>query len=186
MKALIITADEVEDLELFYPYYRIKEAGWDITVAAPREGQIKGKHGYTVPVDIKFSDVNPGEYDLLVVPGGKAPEEVRLDEDALNIVRHFFKEEKYVAAICHGPQVLISAGELAGKNATCWPAIRDDVIAAGAKYRDKEVLVDGNLITSRKPDDLPAFMREVMEAMTDLTKLAGEREKTKIRERKAA
>ncbi len=171
MKALIISADNFEDSELLYPYYRIKEEGWTVDVAAARMGQITGKHGYSVTVDKTFEEVDPAQYDLLVIPGGKAPEEVRLSKDALRIVKSFFADDKYVASICHGPQVLISAGEIAGKSVTCWQGIKDDIIAAGGRYHDTEVVLDGNLISSRKPDDLPAFMREVVSVMRELSRL---------------
>ncbi len=171
MKALIISADNFEDSELLYPYYRIKEEGWTVDVAAARIGQITGKHGYSVSVDKTFQEVDPAGYDLLVIPGGKAPEEVRLSKDALRIVKSFFTDDKYVASICHGPQVLISAGEMAGKSVTCWQGIKDDIIAAGGRYHDTEVVLDGNLISSRMPDDLPAFMREVVSVMRELSRL---------------
>lgn len=173
MKALIISANDFEDLELTYPYYRMKEEGWDVTVAGPEEGKITGKHGYPVKVDMKYSDVNPDEYDLLVIPGGRAPETVRLNRDALNIVSRFFEQDKYVASICHGVQVLISAGQVAGKRCTCWKGVKDDAIAAAARYVDAEVVVDGNLISSRMPDDLPAFMREVTKVMDELAREQG-------------
>jgi protease I len=162
MKALVISANGFEDLELYYPIYRLKEEGWDVTLSAPATGTISGKHGYEAKVDVQLSQVNPREYDLLIIPGGKAPEEVRLDGSALGIVRHFFDQNKPVAAICHGPQVLVSAGVIKGRNVTCWKGVKDDVVAAGAGYSDASVVVDWNLITSRMPDDLPEFMREVL------------------------
>src|SRR5690606_285845 len=110
MKALIFGADGFEDLELFYPYHRLKEEGITTYIASMKKGPIKGKQGYEINADVAFKDVNPADYDILVISGGKGPEKMRLDESALEIVRHFFKENKPVAAICHGPQVLISAG----------------------------------------------------------------------------
>jgi len=163
MRALIISADGFEDMELYYPVYRLKEDGWDVTLAAPKEGVITGKHGYGATVDLPLAKVKPEDYDLLIIPGGKAPEEVRLNKDAITIIEWFFDEQKPVAAICHGPQALISAGVLKGRKLTCWKGIKDDVIAAGALYEDKEVVVDRNLVTSRMPGDLPAFMRETLD-----------------------
>jgi len=177
MKALIITANEFEDLELYYPLYRLIEQGWDVTLAAPHMGTVKGKHGYLVPVDEVFSEVNPEEYDLLLIPGGKAPEEVRLSADAIKIVNHFFGENKPVASICHGVQVLISAGKVAGRGATCWKGIKDDLIAAGGNYIDSEVVVDRNLVSSRMPDDLPAFMREVSRLSLEFAGQKGKKRK---------
>ena len=161
MRALIISADGFEDLELMYPLYRLREDGWDVTVAGPLMGPITGKHGYQVFTDTQFSKVDTAGYGVLVIPGGRAPEEVRLDPEAIRIIRNFFDQKKPVGAICHGAQALISAGVVEGKKLTCWKGIRDDVIAAGGKYHDVEAIVDGNLVTSRMPDDLPAFMREL-------------------------
>ncbi len=127
-----------------------------------KTGPITGKHGYEINADVAFKDVNPADYKILVISGGKGPEKMRLDKDALEITRYFFKENKPVAAICHGPQVLVSAGVIKGRKATCWLGIRDDIIAAGALYEDCEVVVDGNLISSRSPHDLYAFGREMI------------------------
>jgi protease I len=118
-----------------------------------------------VDTDITFGDVDAGEYDLLVLPGGKAPETVRLDEDAVNATRRMMEDGKVVAAICHGAQTLISADVLEGRRATCYEGVRDDLKQAGADYADEEVVVDGNLITSRFPPDLPAFSREIFKAI---------------------
>jgi len=162
MKAVILVADEAEDLEMLVPYYRLKEEGIEVDVAGPRIGPVHGKHGYTINANLAFWDVNPDTYDLIVIPGGRAPETVRQNDKALAAVRRFFEEGKPVAAICHGAQVLISAGVLAKRRLTCWRGIRDDVRAAGAEYVDAEVVVDGNIITSRSPEDLPVFCREIM------------------------
>ena len=165
MKALVFGADGFEDLELFYPYHRLKEEGITTHVASMKKGQIKGKQGYEINADAAFKDINPADYDILVISGGKGPEKMRLDESALEIARHFFKENKPVAAICHGPQVLISAGVIKGRKATCWIGIRDDIIAAGALYEDKEVVIDGNFVSSRSPADLHAFGREMIKLL---------------------
>lgn len=130
-----------------------------------KKGPIKGKQGYEINADVAFKDINPADYQILVISGGKGPEKMRLDESALEITRHFFKENKPVAAICHGPQVLVSAGVIKGRKATCWIGIRDDIIAAGALYEDKEVVIDGNFVSSRSPDDLHAFGREMIKLL---------------------
>ncbi len=140
----------------------MKEEGIAIHVASMKKGPITGKHGYQIDADIAFKDVIPANYDILVISGGRGPEKMRLNKDALEIVKYFFKENKPVAAICHGPQVLISAGVIKGRKATCWPGIRDDIIAAGALYEDREVVIDGNLVSSRSPSDLYAFGREMI------------------------
>ena len=163
-KILILSADGFEDVELLYPYHRLREESFEVHIASNKD-EIVGKHGYKVKVDKKFEEVNPNEYDALVLPGGKAPERVRLDENAIKIVKHFFEEKKPVAAICHGPQVLISAGVIKGRKLTSWYGIRDDVKIAGGKWIDKEVVVDENLVTSRHPGDLYAWMREFVKLL---------------------
>ncbi len=165
MKALILTADGFEDSELFYPYYRLKEAQIPVVLAAPEAGTVEGKSGYSFEADKAFSDLAADDYDILVLPGGKGPETVRLDEHAVNIARELMEKGKLVASVCHGAQILISADVVRGRTATCWKGIRDDLKAAGANYRDEEVVVDQNLISSRCPSDLPAFMRELFKAI---------------------
>ena len=165
MKALIISADNFEDSELLVPYYRLKEAHVEVDVASMKLGAIKGKHGYEVAVDKTLNAVNPEEYALLVLLGGKAPEKVRKEMKALEIARSFFERHKPVAAICHGPQTLISAGLLKGRRATCYRAVAEELKGAGALYEDKDVVIDGNLVTSREPSDLPEFMRETMKQL---------------------
>jgi len=165
MKALIISADNFEDTELLVPYYRLKEEGIHVDLASINKGRIKGKHGYEVEVNKTLKEVKPDEYDILILPGGKAPEAIRKEKEALDIARHFFEKNKPVAAICHGPQTLISANLLKGRHATCYRTVADELKASGALYEDKEVVVDGNLITSRQPSDLPSFMREIIKAI---------------------
>lgn len=165
MRALIISADNFEDSELLVPYYRFKEEGVQVTIASKKKGMIKGKHGYEVNVDKTLDEINPDEYDVLVLPGGKAPATIRKEQKALDVVRHFFQKNKPVSALCHGPQTLISAGLMEGRHATCYKSVAQEMKDAGALYEDKEVIVDGNLITSRQPSDLPAFMRETMKKL---------------------
>jgi protease I len=165
MKALIISADNFEDSELLVPYYRLKEEGIEVVVASMSRGAIRGKHGYEVPVDMTLKEVNSDDYALLVLPGGAAPAEVRKEPTALDITRDFFVKNKPVAAMCHGPQILVSAVLLKGRRATCYMSVADELKEAGALYEDREVVVDGNLVTSRQPTDLPAFMRETMKLL---------------------
>ena len=162
MKALILSADNFEDSELLVPLYRLREVGYAVEVASEKSGAIRGKHGYELQVDKLFSEVTPAEYALLVLPGGKAPATIRNSPAVQEIARAFMFSGKPVAAICHGPQVLISAGLLKGRKATCYESVAPELRDAGALYQDMEVVVDGNLITSRKPDDLPAFCRELV------------------------
>jgi len=166
MKALFISADRYEDSELLVPYYRFLEEGFEVDIASMKKGLIKGKHGYEVEVSKILAEVRQEDYDILVLPGGHAPEEVRKEPKAVEIARDFFLKNKPVAAICHGPQTLITAGLLKGRHATCYRTVVEELKAAGAIYEDKEVVVDGNLVTSRKPSDLPAFLRETIKLAT--------------------
>jgi protease I len=165
MKALIISADNFEDSELLVPYYRLKESGVEVTVASLSRGAITGKHGYEVAVDKTLDEISSDDYALLVLPGGEAPVVVREESKALEIARSFFARSKPVAAICHGPQILVSAGLLRGRRATCYRSVVDELKEAGALYEDREVVVDANLVSSREPADLPAFMRETMKQL---------------------
>ena len=165
MKVLIISADNFEDSELLYPYYRFKEEGVDVDIASIKKGVIKGKHGYEVAANKDLSEIIPGDYNLLILPGGKAPEKIRREKEAIEIAKHFFEKHKPVSAICHGPQILITAGLVKGRHATCYASVAKEMKDAGAIYEDKEVVVDKNLITSRQPSDLPAFMRETMKVL---------------------
>jgi len=162
MKALIISADNFEDSELLVPYYRLKEEGIDVHIASVKKGWIKGKHGYEVEATMSLKQVKGEDYDILILPGGKAPEAIRKEKEAINIAKHFFENNKPISAICHGPQTLISAGLLRNRRATCYKSVVQELKDAGARYEDTEVVVDGNLVTSRQPSDLPVFMRETM------------------------
>jgi protease I len=165
MKALIISTDNFEDSELLVPYYRLKEAGIEVTIASLNRGSITGKHGYEVAVDMTLDEINPDDYAILVLSGGKIQTVMRRKPKTQEIARSFFASNKPVAAICHGPQILISAGLLEGRHATCYKTVTDELKEAGAIYKDAEVVVDGNLVTSRQSTDLPAFMRETMKQL---------------------
>lgn len=168
MKILMISADEFEDLELFVPYYRFREADFEVVLASTKEGRIKGKHGYEIEVNKIIDQINPVDFDVLFLPGGKAPAEVRKSRAALEIAKHFFNENKPVLAICHGPQILVSAGLLKGRHAAAYKTVGPEVKDAGGIYEDREVVVDGNLVTSRQPEDLSAFLRESMNLIGSL------------------
>ncbi len=164
-KALIVSADNFEDSELFYPLYRLREAGFSVDVAAPKAGTISGKHGIGVAANLSVDDVESAGscgYKLLVLPGGKAPATLREIPKVIDIVNDFASSGIPIAAICHGPQILAKARLLQGRHATCYKSVVDEIKAAGAIYEDKPVVVDGQLITSRQPEDLPDFMREVL------------------------
>ena len=164
MKILILAGEEFEDVELIYPLHRLKEEGYEVIIAS-NKGELKGKRGYIIRVDKMFNEVNPEDYDALVLPGGRGPERIRIDKKAVEIVRHFFEKNKPVAAICHGPQLLISAGVVKDRHLTSYIGIRDDLIAAGANWEDKPVIVDDKLVTSRHPGDLYAWMREFIKVL---------------------
>ncbi len=162
MKVLIIAEDGFEDLELFYPLYRLREENIDVIICSSDLKEKVGKKGYVVSPNLRYEDVRVDEFDALLIPGGKSPERARIHRRAVEIVKAFAARGKPIAAICHGPQLLISAGLVKGRRVTSWIGIRDDLVAAGAVYEDREVVVDGRIITSRKPDDLPAFCRELL------------------------
>src|SRR5262245_63344217 len=164
MKALILVADGFEDLTLFLPWYRLREEGIDVRLASPQMYVLTGEHGYRVEPDATIHEVNPAEYDLLIIPDGPCGERLRVREEAVDVARTFMQEEMRVAAIGHGAQLLISAGALDGRRVTCSPGIRDDVRAAGAGYRDEAVVIDGNLVTCRSADDLPALAAVLVRA----------------------
>ncbi len=164
-RAAIIAADDFEDLELFYPMYRLQEEGVETVVVGLSKDQIRGKRGYSIVPQVTVDQVRAGDFDLLVVPGGKSPESLRLNDNILEFVKDFDRQGKLIAAICHAGQVLVSAGIVKGRTMTCVAGIRDDVISAGAHYVDKSVVKDGNLVTSRVPRDLPDFAKTMIEAL---------------------
>jgi protease I len=165
-KIAILAEDDYEDLELWYPYYRLIEAGHEVkVVGSGRKQSFASKHGYEAKVDLSAADVDSAEFDAIIIPGGFAPDRMRRVPAVNELVRRMFKEGKLVAAICHGPSVLVSANVLKGKKVTCFMSIKDDVMNAGARYKDEKVVVDGNLVTSRSPADLPEFMKAVLLAL---------------------
>lgn len=160
--ALIFAGPDFEDRELFYPLYRLREAGATVKVAGLGEKTYKGKYGVPIEVDGNCQEFVMQPWDCVIIPGGWAPDKIRANEAALEIVRRTAKGGGVVAAICHGGWVLASADIVRNKTLTSYKNIKDDLIHAGANWVDKEVVVDGSLITSRTPDDLPAFMREIV------------------------
>src|SRR5438874_1101509 len=162
-RAAVLVEQQYQEMEVWYPVYRLREAGCKVTLVGPEAGvSYPSKLGYPAKSDKAAKDVTAADFDLLVIPGGFAPDFMRRSEAMLRLVSDMAEQGKPVAAICHGPWVLCSTQALKGRRATCFASIKDDVINAGGKYVDEEVVVDGNLITSRKPDDLPAFLREII------------------------
>ncbi|MFX1452156.1 MAG: type 1 glutamine amidotransferase domain-containing protein [Promethearchaeota archaeon] len=165
-KIIVLAENDYEDLELWYPLLRMREEGAEVTIVGSGTSKdYNSKHGYPVTVDLDANEVKVDSYDAIIVPGGWAPDKLRRYPSVVKLVKSAFDKNKIIAAVCHGPSLLISAKILEGKTATCYFAIKDDVIYAGAKYIDKEVVRDGNIITSRMPDDLPAFCREIISAL---------------------
>lgn len=167
-KVAILAADGFEEVELTKPRAALDEAGARTTVVSIKPGRIQGMNhadkGDTIAVDRTLDEAKPEDFDALMIPGGLMnPDTLRSSEEALEFVRHFFREGKPVAAICHAPWVLIDAGVIRGRTVTSWPAIKTDVRNAGANWVDQEVVVDNGLVTSRKPDDIPAFNKKMIE-----------------------
>ena len=168
-RAAILVEQQYQEMEVWYPVYRLREAGCQVTLVGPEAGQTyPSKLGYPAKSDKAARDVSADDFDLVVVPGGFAPDFMRRHEAVVKLVGAMAEQGKVVAAICHGPWVLCSTQALKGKKATCFFAIKDDVINAGARYVDEEVVRDGNVITSRKPDDLPAFLQAIIQAVKEL------------------
>lgn len=159
-KALVLIADGVEDLEFFYPKLRLEEAGFEVLVIGGQAQKYETKHEYEVDAQTISLD-EAMECDVLIVPGGLAPDKLRQDPSMLEIAREMVNAGKIVGAICHGPLVLVSAKVVEGRTMTSWPGIKDDLINAGADWIDMPVVRDRNVVTSRNPDDLPAFMGAV-------------------------
>jgi protease I len=166
-KRIAILAENLyQEMELWVPYYRFREEGAEVkVVGAGGAKTYTSKHGYPVTVDVQADQVKAVEFDAVVVPGGYAPDMMRRHAAMVSLVRDAAQQGKIVAAICHAGWMLVSAGVLKGRKATSFFSIKDDLEAAGADWQDAEVVVDGNLITSRKPDDLPAFCRAIIAAL---------------------
>jgi protease I len=167
-RIVVLAESQYQELELWYPVLRFREAGADVVVAAPDAGALyASKLGYPVRSDVAVTEIDPAEVDALIIPGGFAPEAMRRSAPLLDLVRACYRGGVLVAAICHAGWVLVSAGIAAGRTLTCVPVIKDDLVSAGACYTDQPVVRDGNLITSRLPDDLPAFCAEIAAALAE-------------------
>ncbi|PXA70312.1 DJ-1/PfpI family protein [Cryobacterium arcticum] len=180
-RILILTGDAAETLEVFYPYQRLLDAGYEVHIAAPNKKKLQfvvhdfvdgfdtytEKLGHTLDADLAFRDVDPAGYLAVVIPGGRAPEYIRNDDDAKRIVRHFFDLNAPVAALCHGPLLLAAAGVLHGRTSSAYPALGLDVELGGGTFENGAAVVDGNLVTGRAWPDHPAWMREFMKLLDD-------------------
>ncbi|WP_030058218.1 MULTISPECIES: DJ-1/PfpI family protein [Streptomyces] len=185
-KILLVTGDAAESLEVFYPYQRLREEGYQVDIAAPTKKRLQfvvhdfvegydtytEKPGYTWPADIALADVDPADYVALVIPGGRAPEYLRNDPDVQRIAQHFFAGDKPVAQICHGPLITAAAGVLDGRRTSAYPALAPDIKAAGAEFVEAEAVVDGVVVSARAWPDHPAWLRAFIEVLRKHAPLA--------------
>jgi protease I len=165
MKIAILVEDFYNEFELWYPYYRLLEEGAEVKLIGPAAKVYESKHGLPAEADLSAAEVKAGDFQGIIVPGGYAPDKLRRYPKILDLVREIFENGGIVASICHGPWVLISTNIMKGKKTTGFNSIKDDLVNAGAIYLDKEVVVDNNLITSRTPQDLPAFLPAIIAAL---------------------
>jgi protease I len=168
-RVAILVDQQYQEMEIWYPLFRLQEEGAKVvTVGATAGAVYPSKLGYPCKADVSWEEAHASDFDGVIAPGGFAPDYIRRHVAAINFVRDFNEKGKLVAAICHGPWVLCSADVLRGKRATSFFAIKDDVVNAGALWEDSEVVRDGNLVTSRKPEDLPAFCLACIDVLTEL------------------
>ena len=166
-RVAVLVENFYQELEVWYPVLRMREAGAEVTIVGTGAPVYSSKYGYEVRADKSAEQVDAADLDAIIIPGGYAPDRMRLHKPMVDLVREMSRRGKVVAAICHGGWMLSSANILRGKKVTGYIAIKDDLVNAGASYEDSEVVRDGNLITSRKPDDLPAFCRAILEALSE-------------------
>ena len=168
-KVAILATDGVEEVEITEPMKALKEAGAQVTVVSPKSGQIQAMNNDVepagrIPVDVEVGAAQPDQFDALILPGGTTnPDKLRMDGQAVAFVRHFVDGNKPIAAICHGPWTLVEAGGVRGRKMTSWPSLQTDLRNAGAEWVDQECVRDGSLVTSRNPNDLPAFCKGMVE-----------------------
>jgi protease I len=171
-RVAILATDGVEQVELLEPSKALQDAGATADVISPKSGQIKGWNhtdwGQKIPVDVELKSADPNQYDALLLPGGVMnPDHLRQDPDAVKFVKSFFEAHKPVAAICHGPWLLVEADVVRGRKVTSWPSLKTDIRNAGGQWTDEQVVTDQGLVTSRKPDDIPAFNKKMVEEFTE-------------------
>lgn len=187
-RVAILVAYEFEDVELLYPFLRLSEEGAEVTIVPVRVGlhprpaipgkPVTGRYGTPIPLEVfgegvryvikELEQARPEDFDAIIIPGGFSPDHLRVDERVLDFVKRASEAGRIIAAICHGPQVLISAGLVKGRRVTAYKAVRDDLINAGATFTDEPAVRDGNIITGRVPDDLPEFCALIIEALSEL------------------
>lgn len=178
MKVAILVADGFEQQEMTEPRKALDDAGATTQIVSPNEGEVQGwkhfDHADKFPVDVPLNQANSDDFDALLLPGGVAnPDQLRMKPEAVQFVKSFFDAGKPVAVICHGPWTLVEAGVVKGRTITSWPSVKTDLINAGANWVDEEVVVDNGLVSSRKPDDIPAFNRKMLEEFAEGTHSRG-------------
>jgi protease I len=167
-KVIQLVSDDFEDLELWYPVLRMREEGAEVVIAGEKADETYiGKYGVPIVSDVSFHDIDPNQYDAILVPGGWSPDKLRRYSDILSMLQTMNEQQKPIGQICHAGWVLISAKILNGKKVTSTPGIMDDMMNAGAEWVDEAVVVDGNLVSSRRPPDLPDYMREFIKVLAD-------------------
>lgn len=160
---VIITGPGFEDPEVIYPYYRLQEEGFAVDVATSNDLEVKGKHGYPIKPTVRIADLTTKKYDAVVIPGGyEAPDRARQVKAVLDFVKNMYTADKIISSTCHGPWVLISSGIMKGKKATCYKGMKDDLINAGAIYKNEPAVVDGNIVTSDHPRNLGVWMKSTI------------------------
>jgi protease I len=165
-KRIAIMLEQIyEDPEFWYPYYRFLEAGAEVVVIAPEVKEYKSKYGYPAKADTAAADADPASFNAVIIPGGFSPDLMRRSADMVNFLKAAYEKGKIIAAICHGPWMLSSVGAVKGREVTSFFSIKDDLVNAGGRYVDRDVVRDGNIITSRTPKDLPAFCREIIASL---------------------
>ena len=167
MKKVAILAEKMyEEMELLYPYYRLKEEGYKADIVGTESNVVYvGKNGYPVKSNLSTSDISADDYDAVIIPGGYSPDHMRRSKSTVKFVKDMDSKNKIIAAICHGPWMMASCCDLKGKDITAFYSIKDDLINAGANFVDREVVIDGNLITSRTPEDLIPFVKTIIESL---------------------
>lgn len=172
MQKILMMIDEgVEDTEFLYPYYRFQEEDYKVDVVASKAKETyTGKHGVPFRSNLSPEKVNIDKYDAVIIPGGRAPDRMRINNGLVKLVKEAHKKGKVIAAICHGPQMLIEADIVQGKKATCWKSVATDLKNAGANFVDAPVVVDGNIVTSRFPADLPKFCKETIKLLKKIAR----------------
>lgn len=164
-KVAIVVTDLVEDVEFVDPVKAIRDAGHDVTVIGFEKTTVTGKHGTAIMIDRSIAEVNPEDFDALYIPGGFSPDQLRADNRFVEFTKHFLMTNKLISALCHGPQLMIQTGLIHGRTMTSYLTVQPDLYYAGARVCDQPVVIDGNLITSREPKDIPAFNQALVAAL---------------------